>query len=157
MLAGSLKRRLVRASAVALLVLVIAVTPLSAFLSGGRHETRLPGSTLMSGATPWVNVVLQDETGFVRSIAPASSEGLGSVHNPDGNHMALVATWFGGCGDRTVHLSFARDGDRFRLTERTDRFGCPFMIAVGRSVLIVLWSPITAADVDFDPQLKLGS
>jgi len=151
-------KRVVRAAAVALLVLVIAVTPLAAFLSGGRLETRLPGSSLMTGALPWVNVVLQDETGFVRAIAPASGgRQTGSVANPDGNRMAIVATWFGGCGDRTVRLTFARAGDRFRLTQRTDRFGCPFMIAIGRSVLIVLWSPIEAASVDFDPQLKLGS
>jgi hypothetical protein len=151
-------KRLVRAAAVALLVLVMAVTPLAAFLSGGRLETRLPGSSLMPGAVPWVNVVLQDETGFVRAIAPASGgRQRESVANPDGNRLALVAAWFGGCGDRTVRLTFARAGDRFRLRQRTDEFGCPFMIAIGRSVVIVLWSPIDADAVDFDPQMKLGT
>jgi hypothetical protein len=148
-----LKAKLARAAVAALLVLVMAVTPLSAFLSGGGLEVRLPGSGTGFGHNPSVRVVMQDETGFVRAIAGASPGALNVVKNPNGNPMALVVTWLGGCADRVAYLTFVRTGDRFLLTQRTDEFGCGLLIGYDRSVVIGLWSPINSANVDFDPML----
>lgn len=58
--------RLARAVAAALLIVVMAVTPLSAFVNGGIFETRLPGWDGIRST----RVVLADHTGFVKGIAP---------------------------------------------------------------------------------------
>lgn len=80
-----------RAALVALIVLLMAVTPLSAFLSGGRHETWLPGY----GSQARTRVVLLDHTGLVGAISPGDSRAESSP-------KTLSVTWHACGGGSTL-------------------------------------------------------
>lgn len=144
----AMKRRLVRGSAVALLVLAMAVTPLSVVFSAGRFETWLPSWDGFSHGS--LHVALNDQTGMVRAITPGRSGALDQVVNPGANTYVLEVSWLGGCSDRDVQLSLFGSPGGYTLTERTFGWGCPLHIGLGRSVAILLWSPIDAATVTFD-------
>lgn len=140
--------RVARAAAIGVMVLILMVTPLSSVLSGGQLETWLPGSGF---GNPFVHVTLYDQTGMVRAISPGSGRELDGVSNPGGNTYLLEASWLGGCGDRDAQLTLQRSPTGYALWERTDAWSCSFMIGIGRSVAIYLWSPIDAATVTFQP------
>jgi hypothetical protein len=142
-----MKAKLVRAAAVALLILVMAVTPLSAVLSAGHFEAWLPTWDGFDHTS--LKVTLDDQTGMVRAITAARSGELDRVINPGDNRYVLVVSWLGGCSDRLATLSFRVSGAGFVLVERTMRWGCPLLIGLGRSVAIHLWSPVDASLVDY--------
>jgi hypothetical protein len=131
------------------MVLALAVTPLSAVLSGGRFETWLPTWDGFDHGS--LHVALSDQTGMVRAITPGRSDERDEVENPGGNRYVLEVGWLGGCSDRDVQLSLFASPSGYALTERTFRWGCPLDIGLGRSVAIHFWSPIDAATVTFIP------
>jgi hypothetical protein len=142
-----MKVRLARGAVVTVMVLALAVTPLSAVLSAGHFETWLP-SWDMFGRTS-LQVTMDDQTGLVRAMTPAQSGELDRVINPGGNRSVLAVTWMGGCSDRLATLSFRATDTGFVLTERTLGWGCSLLIGLDRSVAIYLWSPIDAETVTF--------
>jgi len=85
-----MKAKLARAGAAALLILVMAVTPLSAFLSGGQFETWWPGDRFDAP----VRVLLDDHTGFVSgvSLAPTPAGVHEAVANPGADRRSLTVT-----------------------------------------------------------------
>lgn len=139
--------KLARAAAVALMVLALAVTPLSVVLSGGRFETWVP--TWDGFAHGSLHVTLSDQTGMVRAITPGRSNVLDEVVNPGANRYVLEVSWLGGCSDRDVQLNLFASPGGYTLTERTFGWGCSLMIGLGRSIAIQLWSPVDAATVTF--------
>ena len=138
-----MKRRLVRGSAIALLVFVMAVTPLSVVFSAGRFETWLPR---WNGST---HVVLDDQTGMVRAISDASPadnpNDLDIVVNPAGNRSVVQVTWGDGSCVREAHLVFRRSGDGYVLEHPSH--SCFHLDLSFYSVAIYLWSPLDAASV----------
>ena len=140
-----MKVKFARAVLVALLVLLMAVTPLAAILSGGVFETSLPGEGSGYPSRPRVRVLLYDQTGLMRAIAPA---------NPDQqdapNPRVLVVEWTGGCGDFITRLTFRRTDDGFVIEERTEESGCMFLIGYGRAVALHLWAPVDQSTVRFE-------
>ncbi len=142
-----MRATLARAVVVALLILVIAVTPLSAFLSGGVFEIWLPGHQFITRT----RVVLEDHTGLVRGIAPAYSgrpnDGVRALGR-DGR--TLIVQWMGGCDDPLTVLTFDRADAGYRIVERTEH-RCMFLIGIGRAVSVSLWAPLDAATVTFVP------
>jgi hypothetical protein len=125
----------------------VAVTPLSAVLSGGRFETWLPTWDGFDHGS--LHVALSDQTGMVRAISPGQSVERDQVVNPGANRYVLEVWWLGGCSDRDVQLSLFASPGGYTLTERTFGWGCPLLIGLGRSVAIHLWSPVDASMVDF--------
>ena len=145
-----MRSRLARFAGIAFLVIVMAVTPLSVVFSAGRFETLLPGSSL-----GWqsISVTLEDQTGLVRSISPGRFDSLEPVVNPGGDRKVITVSWLGGCGDKSVNLSFRASRTGYVISQRTFEFGCSFlMIGIGHSVAIHLWSPVDAATVAFDSE-----
>lgn len=142
--ARRLSAKITRAVAIAVLVLLMAVTPLSAFLSGGNFETWVGGSY----GRPIVRIGLTDHTGLVRQVSRAEIEGGGPVQNPGGNQRVLVVDVWGGCGDYAVHLQFRRVEQGYLIRQRNSDLGCPFLDLLGHgAVALALWSPVDAATV----------
>ena len=140
--------KLVRAAAVALLVLVMAVTPLSAFLNGGRFETSWPGDRLHGP----VLVLLDDHTGFVKGVSPApASPGVrNGVTNLNSDPRVLSVSVEGSSCDHVIRLEFARTDTGFVVRERTEEYGfCVIGMGAAWPIAIVLWSPIDASVVAF--------
>lgn len=131
--------RLGRAALVALLVLLMAATPLSAILSGGTFETWLPGFQSDAYTRPRTRVVLLDHSGLVRALTPAAERA-------ETTPMALAVSWYG-CGHST--LTFDRTDDGFLLAEQGLFVNC-MMFGDWRSVVIHLWSPIDPSTVEID-------
>ncbi len=144
-----MKAKLARAGAAALLILVMAVTPLSAFLNGGVFETRLPSSWGGGIGSASVHVTMYDQTAMVRGISAALPGDLDIVVNPGANTYVLEVSWIGGCGDREAELTLRRTQTGYALDERTTAWGCPLDLGLSRSVAMYLWSPIDASTVTF--------
>lgn len=136
--------RIARALVAALLIGLMSVTPLSAVLEPGRHETRLPA---WSDNIRGVPVVLDDRTGRVAGIGlvPATLED--GVSNPAGNDRMLLVNWVGGACDHAVSLLFEHTNSGYRLAMRTDRASGCILVGVGRAVVLRLRSPVDAATV----------
>ena len=134
---------------VAVLVLAIAVMPLGWLLSGGVHETWLPGEGSGPVHMPRMRAVLVDQTSLVRFITDAVVEARSA---PGRMTSTLVVTWMGGCGDYQANLVFARAGDGFLISQRTATHGCPFLIGYRRGVAIHLWTPIDVSTVRLEGQ-----
>jgi hypothetical protein len=141
-----MRGRLARAAAAALLVLVVAVTPLSAVLAERyEFEVWLPG---WQGVAP-THVILEDHTQLVRAISPGQADFIDDGVSAYGNsRLALLVQWLGGCDDPLTILSFDRIDAGYRLTERTNH-RCRFLVGIGRAVIVSLWSPIDAGQVEF--------
>lgn len=143
----AMKRRLLRGSAVALLVLAMAVTPLSVVFSAGRFETWLPRWNTST------HVTLYDQTGMVRAISDArpaaGPDDLDTVVNPAGNRNVLQVTWGDGSCVSEARLSVQRSENGYVVQHSLGR--CWHLDLTFYSVAIYLWSPIDAATVTFNP------
>lgn len=134
-----------RAALIAVLVLLMAVTPLSAVLSGGAFDVWLGND----GRGP-VRVTLEDQTGLVRLVVGVSTGNLGGVSNPGGNQRLLSVNLVGGCGDYWIHLTFSRAAGGYRIDKRTDEFGCSFLNLEGHGTVVMsLLAPVDASTVQF--------
>ena len=133
--------KLARAATVALLILAVAVTPLSASFRPGVLETRFPAYGLDSGP----RVVFEDTTGLVQTIAIPRW----SVEYEEQTDRILVVSWLGGCADRLYWLTFSQTPTGYRIAPRTVSFGCGYMIGLGRTLVLGLRAPIDPAIVEF--------
>jgi hypothetical protein len=142
-----MKSRLARGGAVALLVLAMAITPLSVVFSAGQFETWLPRWNAN------VHVTLDDQTGMARAISdasPATGPGdLGTVINPGGNRYVLQATWGDGSCVRDAHLALRRSENGYVLEHSSG--SCFHLDLTDYRVAIYLWAPIDAATVALTP------
>jgi len=131
--------RFARPLVVALFVLVMAVTPLSAITSGGIFETWLPGYYSATHDRPRYRVVLADETGLVRALSPGQS----AKRSP----TVFVATWFS-CGHSTLRLSRSKTGAV--LKNETVEPVCWSWDVRTHSAALHLWAPVEITTVGFD-------
>ena len=147
-------RRIAAGLLVAFMVLVVAVTPLSATTDRGYFELWLPSS--WPGPRP--HVVLFDDTGLVRAFVPdVSADIRDGVHPPSGTTSTLHVSWVGGCGDRTIQLHLYPRSDSYELDERTQEDGCAFMIGIDRAFTLVLSAPIEASSFRLvGPDIRTG-
>lgn len=139
--------KLARAALVALLVLFMAVTPLSALISPGQFELTFADADLLSGRR--LSVTFVDQTGLVRSMAPAQATNSDAVTNLGTDGRTLIVSWGHGCGGYHTELVFERVGSGFLLSEQTHNWGCFFLILVSHAVAIHLWAPVDASLVEF--------
>jgi len=132
-----------RASAVAVLVLIFAVTPLSALIGPPNFEVWFAAQDL--------TVTLNDRTGLVRGmVASAPRPGVQpSVDNDGSDAKKLLVTLDGSSCDSRVTLTLTRAAPAFLLTESTQRRACALGTGSEHLVAILLWSPIAAHDVRF--------
>lgn len=145
--------KVARAGLVALLIFLIAVTPLSAFISRGYFEVRYPERDPLSGHQ--LKVALHDRTGLVRGMSLASPSGpdTESVVSDRLDSRLLIVSWGTGCGAYLTQLTFERTASGYRIREQTHDSGCPFLILYGWAVAIHLWHPIDASTVELDTTL----
>ncbi len=131
--------RFARPVLVAFLVLLFAVTPLSAHLSGGTFETWLPGYYSATYDRPRYRVVLFDGTGLVRAVSPGESA--------QSSPTVLVASWFS-CGNSV--LRFGRTPTGLVLKDETVELSCGISGALSHSAAIHLWTPVDASTVQVE-------
>lgn len=130
----------------AVLVLLFAVTPLSALIAPGEFEVR--SAPFLWGRA--FTVRLMDRTGLARGLAVAAQprgvydDGV-TNHGVDGR--MLIVHWEGSSCDYLTRLTFERAVGGFVIRERTERSSC--FIGSGRSstVAIHLWAPVDASTV----------
>ena len=138
-------RRVARSALVSVLLVLMAVTPLSALISPGQFEVRF--DPRFDGLT----VRLDDRTGLVRGLSPASPlPGVPPVVTNRGlDSRTLVVTLEGSTCDYLTDLTFKRDGDSFVITERTETSNC-LGSGAEHVVAFILWAPVDASKVRFE-------
>jgi hypothetical protein len=134
--------RFLRAALVALLVLFVAVTPLSAIFRPGYFDAQWPATG--HDLAPPPHLVLQDETGLVAGLV----RGTG-VRTTQGPTRALSISWLGGCDEQLIYLTFYGRDDGYVVDKRTTTNGCPFLIGIQRTVTLVLRAPVDPQSVQF--------
>ena len=138
---------IVRAALIAVLVVLLAVTPLSAIFRPAYSEVVFPGRPLVAT----LRVVVDDRTGLVAGVSQVDSTVDEGVSNgPHENGRSLFVTLFGGCGDRLTWLTFDRADGGFVIEERTTRYGCSFLMGISRTVVLQLRAPVDASTVKFE-------
>lgn len=146
--------RFARAVAIALLVLLMAVTPLSALVTPGEFEVRFARDGY---AHAWFQpsdfgftVRLADRTGLARglSAAPPRRGVYDAVTNYGVDGRMLIVTLEGASCDHLTRLTFERTVGGFLIRERTERFGCFIGMGMSHTLAIHLWSPIDASTVE---------
>ncbi len=123
-----------RAALAGVLVLFVAVTPLSAVLSPGHFETdmrRDDGS---------FHVVLDDQTGLVAALAPG--DGV-SESSPRALHVQLD----GACGEWDYQLRFYASDGGFTIDRQKTSGGCNLLYLVSQDVVLALRAPVDPATV----------
>lgn len=137
-----------RPFAVAAFVLVIAVTPLSAFTSGGIHEAWI-GSQYGRGP---VRVVLGDRTGLVRAITTVSLDRTyPRLVNAD-DRRTLLLNWYGRCSAYQLNLTFSPAPSGYTLAVEENSLTCSFFDPTkAGTIAITLWHPVDAATVQVLP------
>ncbi|MEO6350028.1 MAG: hypothetical protein ABIP53_05190 [Candidatus Limnocylindrales bacterium] len=138
--------RFSRPLAVALFVVAMAVTPLTAATSGGHFEYRYPARGAMDSFGH--RVVVLDRTGMVAGIGPAGSEHAGRVSNIGNSGNWLGVNWSAGGCETDSRLVLVRVGVRYRIDVTSGGVGCGFLNLTGYSIVLKLWSPIDAATVE---------
>lgn len=78
----------------------------------------------------------------------SATDGDAPPSTPD--DRLLVVSWLGGCFDQQIWLDFHRFGDGYRITKRQTNGGCPFMIGISRTVVIVTRLAIDPGAVTFE-------
>lgn len=139
----------VRAAVIAVFVLVIAVTPLSAITSGGHFEYRYPARGMFDPLGH--RVTLDDRTRLAAGIGPAQPGGRDGVTNLAGSGNWLLVEWSAGGCDTTSSLLFERSGAGYQLTVTSGGRTCAFLSLMTYAIVVRLWSPIDASTVEFAP------
>jgi hypothetical protein len=131
-------RRLLGGAAVAVLVLAVAVTPLSATFRPAFFDVRYvdpTGSVLAA--------TLEDQTGLVSAFAYAPQASPTS-----GRTTTLVVDLSGGCRDPNLYIRFMAVGEAYRLVERTSGSWCQLLDLQTRRFALALRAPIDSASVE---------
>jgi hypothetical protein len=139
--------RVLRPIAVALFVLAIAVTPLTAVTAEGHFEYRYPPRHAMDLFGH--RIVVDDQTGMVAAIGPTGPDCCsGSVSNLGGSGNTLVVEWLAGGCDAYSQLVIRRSAVGYTIDITSGGRTCPYLDLRGYAILLKLWSPIDAASVD---------
>lgn len=140
--------RFARAAAVAVLVLLIAVTPLSALIAPGEFDVRF---ARYGPSDPGFIVHLSDRTGLVRgmAVAPPRRGVYAGITNYGTDGRFLIVAFDGSSCDYLAHLTFERSGGGFLIRTTAQGRWC---LGVGRytAVAFHLWTPIDASTVEID-------
>ena len=131
-------RRLAGATFVALLVVVVAVTPLSATFSPRYFDVRYVDAT-----GSFLTATLEDQTGLVSGLAYAPA-----AVPTSGRTTTLVVDLSGGCRNPSLYIRFMVSGDAYRLVERTTGSWCQLLDLQGRRFVLALRVPIDPAAVN---------
>jgi hypothetical protein len=136
-------RRIVAGVVVAFMILVMAVTPLSATFQPGYFDLRLQS---WDDEYPMA-VTLKDDTGLVSAL----TEGEWSPVEQVGLTRALRVQWDGDTDDNGIWMHFYPVDGGYRLTETTTKGASrPVGMGLGRTFVLVLRAPIDPATVEVD-------
>lgn len=132
---------LARAALVAVLMLMLAVTPLTAMFRPAHFEAWLQPSFWYGPP----KVVLEDRTGLVSGMVATDA----AAPAPAADRV-LAVSWLGGCSEQVIWLTFESLGDGYRLDKRTASNGCVLLMGVRRTLVLVLRAPIDPSTVEFE-------
>lgn len=132
--------RVLSAIAYALIVVAVAVTPLSAAFRPGYFDVRYVDPVTRDV----LNATIQDQTGLISAVGYPSD----SPPTTSGLTSRLVVDLAGGCEDPSLFVRFLAVGERFRITHHTTGTMCELLFLQGRPFLFVLRAPIDASTVD---------
>jgi hypothetical protein len=139
-----MKRRVAASLLVALMILVMAVTPLSAVVRPGDFE--LPFQTLgFCGATQ-ATALLHDETGMVQALS-LSSDWTEREH-PQTATRALLVDWDGDSDVTGLAIEVSAANDRYRIAIETWKLPCPIGVGLGLRFQILLRAPVDPRAID---------
>jgi hypothetical protein len=126
--------RIARSALVAVLVLFVAVTPLSAILRPGYFEVdmRRPDGSF--------HVIAQDQTGLVAAMVPAVGSSVSTSR-------ALHVRVDGACGDWSYYLVFYAVGDGYLIERHRTSGSCSLLYLASAEVVLVLRAPVDPASV----------
>jgi len=132
--------RLAAAALAAVLILVVAVTPLEAIIRPGHFELAVPA---LSIAGPRVDVSLDDQTGLIGGLALADAN-----PNLTASSRVLIVPWEGDSCGAVVSMQFSTSGDRYRLVQQTASQRCVVGTGFGLRLALLLRAPIDPTHVD---------
>jgi hypothetical protein len=135
-------RRIAAALGVALLVLVLAVTPLSATFQPGYFDLRLVAGPFGNS----VAVTLEDDTGLVMGFAPVETK----PYADSGTTRSLSISVDGDSDDSAIWLQFVAVADGYRITAMPTQFARN-ALGMGREdgFVLLLRAPIDASKVTY--------
>ncbi len=145
--------RFVRPLVIALLMLLVAVTPLSALIAPGEFEIRFrpegPRNPWWDPGDNGFTVRLLDRTGLARGlgVAPPRRGLPDPITNYGADGRTLVVRWDGASCDDLTNLTLERAVGGFVIRERTHEGGCFMGTGAYHSVAIPLWAPVDASTV----------
>ena len=133
-------RRIASALLVAFVVLVVAVTPLSAVVQPGSFAIRAD-----EGSLGILRATLDDETRLVVGLRLGTDQ-----PSPPGSLTRyLELSWLGGCTNPMISMRFSTQADGgYLLTEHTTGDFCDQLFGVDRSFILVLYAPLDPAQVE---------
>ena len=134
--------RLAAAALAAVLILVVAVTPLEAIIRPGHFELSVPA---LSIAGPRVDVSLDDQTGLIGGLALADAN-----PNLTASSRVLIVPWEGDSCGAVVSMQFSTSGDRYRLVQQTASQRCVVGTGFGLRLALLLRAPIDPTHVDVE-------
>ena len=124
----------------AVLILVVAITPLEAILRPGHFELSVPALSIGGRS---FDVSLDDQSGLVGGLALA-----GADRGLTASTRTLIVTWQGDSCGAVVTMQFSTSGDRYRLAQQTTSQRCMVGTIFGRTFALLLRAPIDPSHVD---------
>ena len=139
----SLVRRIAAAAVVAFLVLVVAVTPLSAVVEPGHFELFVPPVSTTPGWDWPTTFDLDDHTGLVSGFVFTDSN-PGTVSSS----RLIVVPWEGDSCGASVSLWLLTNGDRYTVNELTQARSCSIGVGLSVNLGLVLRAPIDPSKIE---------
>ncbi len=134
-------RRVAAALLVALMALVVAVTPLNAVVHPGDFELPIRNAGFCGNRQ--AAALLHDETGLVQGLALSMPSGASQLAPT----RALLVDWEGDSDVTTIWMEFyARDGG-YKLAMTTSAAQCSIGTALTFRFLVLLRAPVDPAQV----------
>ena len=128
-----------------MLVLVMAATPLSAFLSGGGFEVWADDI-----GRERLRVTVQDHTGLVRAVTAVHSD-MHSAEAPLDGYLLRIPLLGACCGTFRMHFTFSRTPTGYEIHQANDEIVCGLLCLRGYgNLVVILWAPIDLESVTFD-------
>jgi hypothetical protein len=135
------RTQLARAALAAVLVVMLAVAPLTAMFRPAHFEAWLEPSFWYGPP----KVVLEDRTGLVSGMVATDGPAPASAAD-----RVLAVSWLGGCDEQVVWLTFESFGSGYRLDKRTASNGCVLLMGLRRTLILVLRAPVDPSTVEFE-------
>jgi hypothetical protein len=140
------KRRVIGALFITILVLAVAITPLIAtFRPASFDLVYYEPSVGLHISADVLRATLEDQTGLIEGFNVDPNTALSPAGVPT---RSLVVSWLGGCDNPDVYMRLIPEDDRYLFVERTSGDECLSDVGHQRTFSIALRAPIDPATVE---------